>query len=197
MINTTDEMKTKKIDEDENQKKSTNFVDGNNVYILGDFDKTISINVIPKLVDLINSAKFMRDPEIDIYINSYGGFASELLGLMTMIEQAKKAGITINTYNIGCAYSCGSLLSIIGDHRYMYRFADNLPHLGQVFIAPQTVEQLNRGTQHACDWFSTIYNIYATYTKMPKKELMKVLKDDDYHMNAEECLKNGFCDEII
>lgn len=32
---------------------------------------------------------------------------------------------------------------------------------------------------------------------MPKKMLEKVLKDDDYFMNAEECKKYGFCDEII
>lgn len=116
---------------------------------------------------------------------------------MSLIQQAKSKNITVNTYNIGIAYSCGSILSIIGDNRYMYRYADNLPHLGQVFIAPQTIEQLNRGTQHICDWFNIIYNIYSIYTKMPKKQLMKVLKDDDYHMNAEECLKNGFCDKII
>lgn len=187
----------KKLEDDENKSKSCNFVDGNNVYILGEFDRTISINVIPKLVDLIAGSRYIKDPEIDIYINSCGGIAYELIGLMTLIQRAKAQGIKINTYNIGIAYSCGSLLSVLGDHRYMYRYADNLPHLGQVFIAPQTVEQLNRGTQHACDWFNIIYEIYATYTKMPKKELMKVLKDDDYHMNAEECLKNGFCDEII
>lgn len=188
-----------KLEEEEASTKgqSANFVDGTNIYILGDFDKTISTNVIPKLVDLISSSNYIKNPEINIYINSYGGFAHELLGLMTLIEKAKSLNIKINTYNIGVAYSCGSLLAIIGTHRYMYRYADNLPHLGKVFISPQTVEQLNRGTQHACDWFNTIYELYVTYTKMPKKELLKVLKDDDYHMNADECLKFGFCDEII
>lgn len=188
----------KKIDEEEDSKtKSANFVEGTNVYILGDFDRTISTNVIPQFVELISASQFIKEPEINIYINSCGGLAHELMGLMTLIEKAKAQGIKINTYNIGIAYSCGSMLAIIGTKRYMYRYADNLPHLGTVFISPQTVEQLNRGTQHACDWFNTIYEIYATYTKMPKKELIKVLKDDDYHMNAAECLKYGFCDEII
>lgn len=167
------------------------------MYILGDFDKTISTNVIPELNDLIDTMKFAKEPEIEIYINSYGGYASELLGLLSCIDLAKKNGIKVITYNIGCAYSCGSLLAVVGDHKFMYRYADNVPHLGQIFLTPQTVEQLERGTKHAIDWFSIIIEIYALYTKMPKKMLIKVLKDDDYHMNAEECLKYGFCDEII
>lgn len=74
--------------------------------------------------------QYAKNPEIEIYINSYGGYASELLGLLSLIELAKSEGIKIKTYNIGCAYSCGSLLAVVGDERYMYRYADNLPHLG-------------------------------------------------------------------
>lgn len=189
-----------KIENEDNiidKQSKSNFVKGNRVYILGDFDKTISQNVIPNIVELIDGAHFMKEPEIEIYINSCGGYSCELLGLLSILELAKKRGVKIITYNIGYAYSCGSILSVIGDRRYMYRYADNLPHLGQIFLTPQTVEQLERGTKHAVDWFSVIYEIYSKYTKIPKKELIKTLKDDDFHMNAEECLKYGFCDEII
>lgn len=187
----------KKAEEIEMKKSPENFVRNNNVFILGDFDKTISSNVIPDLVDLIDAMKYAKDPTIEFYINSHGGYANELLALLTLIDLAKKSGIKIITYNIGIAYSCGSMLAVVGDYRYMYRYADNLPHLGQVFIMPQTMEQLTRSAQHAYDWFSTIAEIYAKYTKIPKKELAKILKDDDYHMSASECLKYGFCDEII
>jgi ATP-dependent protease ClpP protease subunit len=47
----------KKIDEEEDSKtKSANFVEGTNVYILGDFDRTISTNVIPQFVELISAS---------------------------------------------------------------------------------------------------------------------------------------------
>lgn len=192
-------MKMKKKAEDMEMIKRTpeNFVRGNKVYILGEFDKTISSNVIPDLVDLVETMKYAKDPEIEFYINSPGGYANELISLLTLIDLARRNGIKIITYNIGVAHSCGSILAVVGDVRYMYRYADNLPHLGQVFIMPQTVEQLNRSAQHAFDWFNTIAEIYAKYTKIPKKELQKILKDDDYHMGAAECLKFGFCDEVI
>lgn len=178
-------------------KSQENFIVGNRVYILGPFDRSISSDVIPALVEMIDALKTEKNSVIEFYINSYGGYAAELLGLLTLIDMAKSNGIKIITYNMGAAYSCGSLLSVVGDYRYMYRYAHNLPHLGQTFLAPTTVEQLNREAKHAAEWFSIIYDIYSTYTKMPKKKLKTVLEDDNYFMNAQECLDNGFCDEII
>ena len=138
-----------------------------------------------------------KDPVFEVYINSYGGYASELFGLLTVLDLAKAAGIKIITYNIGSAYSCGSLLAVTGDYRYMHKYADNLPHLGQTEMELTTVEQLKRNTKRVAEYFAKIYSIYATHTKMSKTQLDKVLKDDDYFMDADECLKRGFCDEII
>lgn len=179
------------------KKSQENFVVGNRIYILGPFDRSISSDVIPAFVELIDGLRDVKDSVIEIYINSHGGYMSELLGLMTLVDLAKGYGIKIVTYNIGVAYSCGSLLSVIGDHRYMYRYAENLPHLGTAYMSPQTLEQLDRGVKHISEHFAKIILIYSQYTKASKKELEKILKDDDYIMNAEECLTKGFCDEII
>ena len=179
------------------EKSQENFVVGNKIYILGPFDRSISSEVIPAFSELVDSLIDTKDPIIQIYINSTGGYASELFSLMSFIDIAKAHGIKIVTYNIGVAYSCGSMLAILGNIRFMHHYATNLPHLGQAGMSPQTVEQLERGIKHISDHFNTIKGIYETYTKMPKKMLEKVLKDDDYFMNAEECKKYGFCDEII
>ena len=174
-----------------------NFVRGNRVYILGPFDRSISEKVVPDLNDLIDAMKYSKEPVIEFYINSCGGASAELFSILALIDTAKKAGIRIVTYNIGYALSCGSMLAVYGDKKYMHRYAVNLPHLGQAFADPQTFEQLERSTKHIYKHFSTITDIYAKRTKMPKKMIEKVLKDDNYYMSAEECLKNGFCDEII
>lgn len=179
------------------KKSQENFVVGNKIYILGPFDRSVSSEVIPAFSELIDALSDTKDPIIHIYINSSGGYCSELFSLMTFIDIAKSHGIKIITYNIGIAYSCGSMLAILGDVRFMHRYATNLPHLGQAGMAPQTIEQLERGIKHISDHFDTIRCIYEAYTKMPKKMLDKVLKDDDYFMNAVECKKYGFCDEII
>ena len=179
------------------EKSQENFVVGNKIYILGPFDRSVSSEVIPAFAELIDNLSGTKDPIIQIYINSYGGYAAELFSLMSFIDIAKAAGIKIITYNIGVAYSCGSLLAVLGDYRYMHKYATNLPHLGQASMAPQTFEQLERGIKNINEHFVTIKAIYEKHTKMPKKQLEKVLKDDDYFMNAEECVKYGFCDESI
>jgi len=179
------------------KKSQENFVVGNRIYILGPFDRSISSEVIPAIIELIDSLKSEKDPYFEIYINSYGGFSAELFGLLTVLDLAKKAGIKIITYNIGAAYSCGSMLAVIGDYRYMHKYATNLPHLGQAGMTLTTVEQLERNTKRVAQHFAKIYTVYAAHTKMSKKQLDKVLKDDDYFMDADECLKYGFCDEII
>lgn len=179
------------------KKSQENFVRGNRVYILGPFDRSISSCVIPDMLEMIDCIKSEKNAEIEIYINSVGGYATELLSLLSIIDIARSYGIKIITYNIGIAYSCGSILAVIGDQRYMYKYADNMCHLGQAVIDPTTIEQLDRGVKHIRQHFNNIVEIYAKHTKLSKKTLEKILEDDDYHMNANDCKKNGFCDEII
>lgn len=179
------------------EKAQENFIRGNRVYILGLFDRSISSEVIPGLIELIDMMEVSKDPVIEIYINSHGGYACELLGLLSVLNIARSKGIKIVTYNIGIAYSCGSLLTVYGDERYMMSYAENLPHLGQTSMQPTTIEQLERGTKHIAEWFSKIIDIYLNHSKLSKKELTRILKDDDCYLNAEECIKYGFCDKII
>lgn len=174
-----------------------NFICGDKIYILGPFDRSISKNVIPGFVELIREKMHEKKPEIEIYINSHGGYAEELMAMLAMISIAKKAGIRIVTYNIGYAYSCGSILAIHGDHRKMYRYADNVAHLGCSNGSYHTFEQLDRVTSHSKEHFNNIVKWYVDNTKMTKKQVEDMLKDDNMHLNADKCLKYGFCDEII
>ena len=178
--------------------KSRNFVtDDGNVYILGDFDATISIYVIYRLVSLINALESQKHPEIHIYVNSCGGSAYELFSMLAVLEDAKRRGIKIITHIIGVAYSAGSLLAVIGDHRIMSRYSDHLLHLGSVGTAFSTLEQLKRETENNIKHFDKILNIYTKHTKIPRKKLCEMLKDDKLYLDARQCLEYGLCDEII
>lgn len=174
-----------------------NYVDNGSIYILGDFDETISQNVIPEFKKLIDSKKAFKDSTIDIYINSRGGYEKELMGMQMMCDLARKDGIKINTYVLGYAYSCGSLLAVYGDKRYMYKNASNLMHLGECSKPAKTPLQLERIKKHLDEFFESTIQTYVTRTKMPEKEIRKQLSDDRYYLNAQECLKYGLCDEII
>lgn len=178
--------------------KIVNFVDNDgNVFILGEFDSTISQNVVPGLAKKIRDEANKPDGQIWFYINSNGGYCSELYNLLSLIDLAKSLGIKIFTVNMGRAYSCGSMLAIHGDHRAMYKYAKHLLHLGKQGEDVTTFEQINRTEKRWREHFDNIVRMYKENTKMEEKEIREILKDDGYFMNAEECKKYGLVDEII
>lgn len=174
-----------------------NFVKNDRVYILGSFDDSISQRVIPEFVSLIEKKRTERFAQIEIFINSYGGYGHVLLSLLSVISIAKMWGIKIITYNLGAAHSCGSILFIHGDTRRMFKYATSVMHLGCNGEHWTTFEQLDRVTVTSKKWFNTIVEWYANNTRMKKSQIIKVLKDDKFSMDAKQCLKYGFCDEII
>lgn len=184
-------------DDEPQERKTCNFVRNGKVYILGDFDNTISRYVIPDLTDMVAEGINRSDLIIPFYINSYGGEANELDGLLSMIDMAKSTGITIVTYNIGVACSCGSILACVGDKRFMYRGASNLMHLGSIATESKTYEQAKRNSVLTKDFFDNTVQIYTQNSKMDEKEVRRILADDMFWMNAKECKKRGLIDHII
>jgi ATP-dependent protease ClpP protease subunit len=181
-----------------NNQKSKNFVtDDGNVYILGEFDSTISTDVVCALTSIVEQMSHVKDPTIHIYINSCGGNAYELFSLLSILDIAKKKGVIIHTHIIGVAYSAGSILAVYGDYRTMSRYSDHLLHLGHAGADFSTFEQIKRETENNIKHFTKILNIYLEHTKIPKKKLLDMLQDDKQYLDAEQCLKYGICDEII
>lgn len=174
-----------------------NFVCDDKVYILGDFDRSISGEVIPGLMNIISLKTNTVNPVIEMYINSYGGYAHELFGLMSIIDIGRIRGIKFVTYNIGLAASCGSLLSVYGDHRYMSKYATNLMHLGQTGSVFSTFKQMERQNDNNKKHFHKIIDIYAENTNLDKKKITELLTDDSLYLDSKQCLKYGLCDEVF
>lgn len=186
------------ISEGPKQEKLLNFVstDGD-VFILGEFDDSISQNVIPALVKHIDEIAEDRNPYIKVFINSNGGYAKQLWALLSLFAMAKARGIKIITINMGIAYSCGSMLAICGDERYMFKYARNLMHLGRQGDEVTTFKQIDRVNKSMKEHFEAIVEIYKKHTKMSEEMIRKEISDDSYFMNAEDCIKYGFADKII
>ena len=168
---------------------NTNFVKDNNVYIMGEFDESISTNVIPELVKLINVEGDKKHGVINFFINSPGGAARELYALLTLVNIAKAKGILIITTVIGYAFSCASMLAITGDKRFIYEGASHLMHLGSRLFSISTVEQSNRENLRTERYFDFIVSHYNKHTNMTK--------DNSYYISAHECVKLGFDDRVI
>lgn len=182
-----------------NDQKLLNYVSSTgDIFILGEFDNTISQHVVPAFRALIDEKAKERDAFITIYINSNGGYTYELYNLLSLIELAHARGVGIVTVVMGRAYSCGSMLAIHGDHRVMYKYSSHIIHLGrQGALDISTEKQIKRETTQMENHFNNIRKLYKEHTKLPAKELEEALTDDSYFLTAEECVKYGLCDEIL
>lgn len=182
----------------DNNEKLYNYVDmDGNIYLLGEFDDTISKNVTHNLVKLIDEQSALKEGTINFYINSNGGYDHELFNLLALIAIAKQKGIKITTTVLGRAYSAASLLAVQGDYRRMYKHADHLLHYGTASGEAKTPVQATRLKKHLDTKFNYMLSLYTEHTKLTRKWLEEHMYDDDLRLNAQECLKYGLVDEVI
>lgn len=179
------------------KERNLNRVKGNKVYILGHFDDTISEIVIPALMDEINHLKMTASPELEFFIDSPGGETYKLFSLLYCIDVARSYGIKIITNVMGVAHSCGSMLAIYGDVRYMGKYSNHLIHYGFGESLSATPTQIERNSQMLQNHFKKLEKIYQERTKLDIKTIRALMKDDHCYMEANECLKNGLCDFIV
>jgi ATP-dependent protease ClpP protease subunit len=167
-------------------------------YIYGLFDESIAKEIIPNLVKQINEKKNIKGSKIKFYIDSNGGYARYLYNLLSLIEQAKKEDIIVETNVYGYAYSCGSLLACAGTkgHRNVSILAEHLCHLGQAgtgsVINDTELERMGKKVKNHFDIVRTLYKKYAKI-----KNLEKVLHDDCYFIRGKDIIKNGLADNIV
>ena len=72
----------------------------------------------------LHNLKYISKP-IKIYIDSYGGYVYNCLGLLSVIDSSK---IKIHTIVTGCAMSCGFMIAIHGHKRFAYKNSTLMYH---------------------------------------------------------------------
>ena len=131
-------------------------------------------------------------PPIVLHINSYGG--SVFAGLAA-VDYIKNSKIPVHTVIDGCAASAATLMSCVGAHRQINRNACMLVHqLSGVMWGK--FQEMQDDMQNSKMLMKKIKDIYNEHTRIPKREMDKILKHDLW-WEAEKCLQYGLVDEII
>lgn len=131
------------------------------------------------------------DLHINLYINSYGGSASDAFNLHDYI---KRCSIPIYTYVEGIAASAAMLISVAGKKRFMT--PNSLLMIQQLSTWFGTsCEDFKDGKSNFDSFITIIKKIYTQNTKLSMEKIDDLLERDTY-LNAEECLGYGFVDEI-
>jgi ATP-dependent protease ClpP protease subunit len=131
-------------------------------------------------------------PPIMLHINSYGG--SVFAGL-SAVDYIKNSKIPVHSVIDGCAASAATLMSCVADRRLMHRNACMLVHQLSGLMWGK-FQEMQDDMQNSEMLMKKIKNIYKEHTKIPKREMDKILQHDIW-WEAEKCLEYGLVDELI
>jgi ATP-dependent protease ClpP protease subunit len=173
-------------------------VDDNRFYILGEFDESLKKDLIVPLTKKINDLSNQKKATIELYINSGGGLCYVMWHIVSLMELAKRRGITVRTIVVGEAFSAASMTAIAGTvgERYIDKTAEHLPHFGVVYGWPkQTPLQLERENEFHKRHFQHLVNHYKKYSNVP--DLEKHIADDNFFITAKNSIKWGLADKYL
>jgi len=135
-----------------------------------------------------------RFNNINLYIQSPGG---SLLPTLAVVDEIKTLDIPVHTYIRGYAASAATLLSVVGEKRYMYSHSVMMIHgiklNGQRSDSLLDVKDLNSNVDL---FMQIIKNIYLENTKISEEQLENFFYRDKW-ISANEALSYGLIDEII
>ena len=135
-----------------------------------------------------------RFNNINLYIQSPGG---SLLPTLAVVDEIRTLEIPVHTYIRGYAASAATLLSVMGEKRYMYNHSLMMIHgvklNGHETKSLTDVKDLNDNVNL---FMETIKNIYLENSNMTEEQLEKFFLRDKW-ISASEALSYGLIDEII
>ena len=128
---------------------------------------------------------------IFLHINSYGG---NLFESMAGIDAIINSEIPIHTIVEGTAASAATLLSMVGDRRFMTKHSYMLIHQLSSGMWG-TMAELEDDHSNNKALMERLYELYTEYTNKTKTKLKKILKKDIW-WDADKCIEVGLVDGI-
>ena len=171
--------------------------DRNHIYFHSEVDRGAIFDLIghirkAEMENIIMAHQYCTDPiPIYLHISSYGGSVFDALTAIDVIQACK---VPVHTIIEGATASAGTLMSVVGNKRFMRPNAYMLIHqLSSGFWGKMCeIEDDFENNKEIMEKIKTIYRKHAT---IPKKELAEVLKHDLW-WDVSKCMKNGLIDEL-
>lgn len=168
----------------------------NSIYLNGPLTDESCWTITESLINYKNKLLHSnnRFNNINLYIQSPGG---SLLATLALVDEIKTFDIPVHTYIRGYAASASTLLSVVGEKKYMYSHSVMMIHgiklNGQKSDTILDVKDLNSNVDL---FMQIIKNIYLENTKISEEQLEKFFYRDKW-ISANEALSYGLIDEII
>ena len=170
----------------------------NNILLLGELNEKSCFDLIKLLnnkeFELLNKDIPKEEKFINLFIQSQGG---SLLSTLSVVDEIKKLNIPLYTYIKGYAASSATLLSILGNKRFISENSLMMIHGPKIIEndADMTLLKIKDINQNINLLTNIIKKIYLENTKINEQLLNELL----YHnvwISSKDALKYGLVDEI-
>lgn len=168
-----------------------------NVFFLSDFDDSMEGGLIIPLTREIQRQAGKTDGIIDLWVNSFGGYAHLAMHVIELMEVAKGLGVTVRTIVPSVAFSAGSMVAIAGTpgERYIARDAEHLIHYGRTGSVEETPKQIERFSAYKTRDFQRTLKLYEKYAEVPNLDVE--MMDNGYFIDARKCVKYKLADHFM
>ena len=129
---------------------------------------------------------------IKLYISSYGG---SIFAAFSTVDTILTLRTPVHTYIDGSAASAATLISVVGEKRFIHQNSFMLIHqLSSTMWGKY--EEFKDEMENLDMLMDRIKQIYQKHTTIPKTPLANILKRDIW-LDAQKCIKGGLVDEIV
>lgn len=169
-----------------------------NTFIFNDFDDTMESNLVLDLTLEVQKQSDEKHGQIDLWINSFGGYAHLVYHLIQLVEIAKRNDVIVRTIVPSVAFSAGSMLAVTGTpgHRYIAKDAEHLIHYGRAMGSQEeTPKQVERWADYKKRDFKRAISHYQKHANVPNIDTE--MMDDGWFIPAKQCLQFGLADKYM
>jgi ATP-dependent protease ClpP protease subunit len=170
----------------------------NNLYIYGSITASSCEQLKNQLLEMDYNARVfkitynMDPPPINLHIQSGGG---SLMNAFYIVDLIQDLETPVHTYVDGYAASAASLMSVVGNKRYMTKNSAILIH--QLSSEKKgKYQELEDDMKNMQQFMEKIKKIYLAKTNIALPKLNELLSHDLW-LDAETCKNLGLVDEII
>ena len=176
-----------------------------NLFLAQQVDQESIAKITKDIIDINENDEYLKkvyaidgltyDPApIKLYIDSYGGYVYQCMGLLSIMEASK---VPVHTIVTGVAASCGFLIAITGHERFGYPKSTFMYH--QVSSGTfGTIKEMEEDIMETKRLQDMIEEITLEKTGISKKKLEKIYNSKkNLWIGSEEALKFGVIDEIL
>lgn len=164
------------------------------IYITNPITDDVCFTLLQLLNRQINQILKNKDftQHINLYIQSPGG---QLLPTLALVDEIKNSPVPIWTHIRGYAASAATLLSVVGDKRYMYNHSLVMVHSVKMDVEVQDLITTKDSYDNLNLFIDTVTNIYLDNTHLTRDDL-NYLFNHNLWINSTKALEYGIVDTI-